>query len=1023
MANHFRNPCQENHMGKSNVHVNEMIPASETPRLKGISRVTGEGSTPEPSKTSHDDVGKPNLLRSLPTEGDRVKSFESAPAWKTRKSNLKVGTWNVRGMGQGKLDVVKAEMERTGINILGVSELKWKGEGHFTSGDHTVYYCGKNWVTGVAFVVGQELSKSVLGYNPINDRIILLRLRAIPVNITLIQVYCPTTAADEQEITTFYRQLESTVNAVSSKDLLLILGDFNAKVGDMVEDGVTGTHGLGTRNEAGDTLVQFCHERRLCITNTYYQLPKRRKYTWTSPDTKTRNQIDYILSQKRWRNAITSVKTLPGADCGSDHELLVANLKIRLKKQKTATLPPRYDLHNTPEAYAVEVKNKFQALELDGKEPEGMWQEIEGVIAKAAKSHLQKKPKKTKTPWLSQEAQEVASLRRTAKTQGDRERYNDLQAQFQRQARADKKAYLEMQCMEVEMYNAVGKTRDMFAKIRELTGSFTARRSVLHGEDGHTLTEGNAIKDRWKEYTRELYQRETTMVEDYTAPKFEHEPPILHSEIRQAMALLANNKSPGEDNVPIELIREAGNEGVDVLHKLMNTIWRTGVWPTKWKRSIYVPIYKKGNPNECCNYRTISLISHASKILLKIIQRRLEPIMESIIPEEQAGFRRARGTRDHISNIRRLMETAREFQQEVYLCFIDYSKAFDCVDHVTLWNVLGEMGVPLHLIDLMRNLYHQQEAAVRTEHGDSEWFGVGKGVRQGCILSPYLFNIYAEHIIRKANLDQCGCGVRVGGRNVDNLRYADDTTLVASSKSGLVEMIERVKAESAKLGLRLNTSKTKIMTTAGETDFKVEGQRLEVVQEFVFLGSLIKDDGSCEREVRRRIALGRKAMTGLRPIMKDRGVPVATKLNLVNAMVFPVVTYGSESWTVRKTEERRIEAFELWCWRRVLRISWTDRVTNKTIIETVRPQTRLLDRIRKNQLTYFGHAIRAGGLEAAIMLGKISGKRRRGRQRTRWIDGLLRSAGRPLGLLVDTARDRYAWRRLAHAVTIGRPPT
>ena len=169
---------------------------------------------------------------------------------------------------------------------------------------------------------------------------------------------------------------------------------------------------------------------------------------------------------------------------------------------------------------------------------------------------------------------------------------------------------------------------------------------------------------------------------------------------------------------------------------------------------MFLPLPKKGDIRKCENNRTIALLSHTSKILLKIIQKRLEPYMEELVSENQAGFRKGRGTRDHIANLRWIMETSREYQKKLYMCFIDYSKAFDCVDHHILWRVLEEMGIPVHIIMLLKTLYENQEATVRTEFGDTDWFVIMKGVRQGCILSPYLFNLYSEYIIRKAGIDE-----------------------------------------------------------------------------------------------------------------------------------------------------------------------------------------------------------------------------------------------------------------------------
>ena len=185
----------------------------------------------------------------------------------------------------------------------------------------------------------------------------------------------------------------------------------------------------------------------------------------------------------------------------------------------------------------------------------------------------------------------------------------------------------------------------------------------------------------------------------------------------------------------------------------------------------------QGNAKECSNYRTIALISHASKVMLKILQARLQQYVNRELPNVQAGFRKGRGIRDQIANIRWILEKAREFPKNISFCFIDYAKDFDCVDHNKLWKIMKEMGIPDHLTCLLRNLYAGQEATVRTGHGRTDWFQIGKGVRQGCIWSPCLFNFYAEYIMRNAGLEETQAGIRIAGRNINSLRYADDTTL------------------------------------------------------------------------------------------------------------------------------------------------------------------------------------------------------------------------------------------------------
>ena len=261
--------------------------------------------------------------------------------------------------------------------------------------------------------------------------------------------------------------------------------------------------------------------------------------------------------------------------------------------------------------------------------------------------------------------------------------------------------------------------------------------------------------------------------------------------------------------------------------------------------------------------------------MLKILQTRLQQYVNHELPDVHAGFRKGRGTRDQIANIRWIIEKAREFQKNIYFCLIDYVKAFDCVDHNKLWKILKEMGIPDHLTCLLRNLYAGQEARVRTGHETADWFQIGKGVHQGCLFSPCLFNLRAEYIMRNARLEEAQAGIRIAGRNINNLRYGDDTTLVAESKEELKSLLTKVKVESEKVGLKLNIQKTKIMASSPITSWQIDGETVETVADFIFLGSKITADGDCSHEIKRHLLLGRKVMTNLDSIFREgNGTPL-----------------------------------------------------------------------------------------------------------------------------------------------------
>ena len=296
----------------------------------------------------------------------------------------------------GKLNIVEKEMERCSVEILGLAEHWWIGQGKFTTleGSMVLYSgrdCGKRR-GGVGFIIHKHITKYVLGYNPVNDRIITIRLKGKPLNITIVQIYAPTADSTEEEIEAFYATLQDTLDNISKKDIIMVAGDWNAKIGKINKKTENiGIYGLGERNERGDLLEDFCITNDLVVSNTTFQQHTRRLYTWKSPGDRHSNQIDYITIARRWRTTIKRVKTRPGADCGSDHQLLVAKVKIKLRYKEKKDIPIRYDMERISEKYKVEVKNKFSALftmSEEEKKPDMLWKEAKKVIHEAARDNI-----------------------------------------------------------------------------------------------------------------------------------------------------------------------------------------------------------------------------------------------------------------------------------------------------------------------------------------------------------------------------------------------------------------------------------------------------------------------------------------------------------------------------------------------------------------------------------------------------------------------------------------------------------
>jgi len=292
---------------------------------------------------------------------------------------------------------------------------------------------------------------------------------------------------------------------------------------------------------------------------------------------------------------------------------------------------------------------------------------------------------------LSEEALQIAVNRREAKGKGENERYTLLNAEFQRITRRDKKVFLRDQCKEIEENNRMGKSRDIFKKIRDTKETFHAKMGSIKDRNGMDLIEAEDIKKRWQEYTEELYKKELHNPDNHDGVITHLEPSILECEVKWALGSITMNKASGGDGIPAELFQILKDDAVKVLHSICQQIWKTPPWPQDWKRSLFISIPQKGNAKECSNYCTIALISHASKIMLKILQARLQQYVNHELPDVQAGFRKGRGTRGQIA-ICWVIEKARELQKNIYLCFIDYAKAFGCVDHNRL-EIFQKMGI------------------------------------------------------------------------------------------------------------------------------------------------------------------------------------------------------------------------------------------------------------------------------------------------------------------------------------------
>ncbi|KAI5735070.1 hypothetical protein M8J77_013749 [Diaphorina citri] len=742
-------------------------------------------------------------------------------------NNYKIATWNVQGLnGLGKIENVMNEMKNMQIDVLGISETFLQGTGDFftnlPSGEkyRTIYSGGDVSRKGTAFIINQKFHNRINNIILKSERIIAMKIQAKPVDIFIIQCYAPNLESDEEEKEAFYDDLRKTIEKKKFQEILILMGDFNAKIGNQKVNDIVGPYGLGTQNEAGELLINFCHE----------------------------------------------------------NSLFVSNRKIS---------------------------------------------------------------------------------------------------------------------------------------------------SSLIDSNGNELFEPESILKRWAEYCENLYKDErpdltATPIEDNDIPEF------TINQIKHVIKRLNNKKSPGPDDIPAEFLKLMDGVGLGIITDMINSIYARGMIPKDFLQSIFIPLPKVSKAKNCADFRTISLISHTSKILLYLIKDRIYNIIEANLTETQMGFRGGKGCRDAISAMRILLEKSVEKDEDIFMTFIDYEKAFDNVNHVKLVSILRSISIPQADIRLIEQLYWGQRGKVRTSAGLSEEFTIVKGVRQGCIISPILFNIYVEQIIKESITEE-PYGILINNRIVNNLRYADDLVLLSSNLDGLKELLKKLSNASTKYNMKINVKKSKFMKVSKQgrrrlANINVNGQIFEEVPTYKYLGSEITNDSRCDTEIKKRIALAKNAFWKHKEIMR-RNISKRTKLRLLKTYVFSILTYGSEAWTVNKIFGKKINAFEQWCYRRMLKVSWIEKVTNKEILRRMgKEKPELLNIIRERKLKFAGHMIRgsSGQLLLDIIEGNIDGRRPRGRPRRVWLDDVKEW----LGLSTyEECKDLAMNRELFRSTTIARLAT
>ena len=938
------------------------------------------------------------------------------------------------------MEVLLREVERVGIQMLGVSETHWP------SGDDDV--CQVNGWTivasgrgdgvhrqGVALVISRELSDQLVSYERISERTVYVTIRLEGVTVRFVQVYAPDSSYPDEVYQEFLDELQAVLAGTPQGEELVVMGDLNARVGSdkhHIWPEVVGKHGYGQCNGRGDMLLQFCAINNLVIGNTLFKNRDCRKITWRTPDNRIGAQIDYIMVGQSLRTKLMNCRVYNSLDVGSDHSCLCAD--FRLQKMKSGRrnrggVVARYQTdklltdHQTAEQYRVIVGGRYEALleEEPGLQTIQLYENFRDIMVETAQECLGTR-RRRQVRGMTADLERRCAERRAArlaklKHPDDIEIsgiYRELNRGVKAEIRRMKRTEMEMRVEQLEIDFRRNNSHNLFKSVRELENKKRRPLQGIKDRNGTVLCREEEVRERWMEHFSEHLGTHFPHEEDALhglMPREnlpEDEPIVEEHEVKIAIDSLKNFKAPGNDGISSELIKAADPIIIKLMTKIFNRIFQDEVTPADWSRLLIIPIFKKGDRMETINHRAISLTSVPCKVFCRVILARMQIKINEFLKESQYGFRAGRGTVDAIFVMRQIMEKARERHLQLHINFVDFKAAFDTIWRDALWKMLAVVGVSEKLVNLIKCMYENTEAAVVVDGKLTEWFNVTEGVRQGCILSPSLFNVFLEFVMEGV---QSLNGITWDEHMSFDIRYADDTTLVALVFDRLELSTAELQRACTKWGMKINATKTKVMTSENNI-LELDGEELDVVNDFRFLGSIVP--GS-EDDIGQRISLAASAFGRLRgPVWRRRDISMGLKVRLYMSLIRPIALYASETWTLTSASKRRLETFEMRCLRVLMGVTIRDRIRSEHIRNHLGVKESIVETVKIKRLKWFGHVMRRPpeSFVNKAYLGDFQHRRPRGRPPKRWRDQISEDTGWSLRDCEQRARDRVDWRSI-----------
>ena len=973
---------------------------------------------------------------------------------------------NVRGCStiESKRCEIGDLFERRRMDVLALNETKMKGRGEVEFGRMKGRISGVmegRAREGVALLLSEWLIKLVVEWKEVSSRLMWVRVRLGRECWAFVSAYGPGSEIKEDKRNEFWSELADCVEGLSRRNYVVVLGDLNARVGNGGIEGVLGNYGVPGVNESGERLLDMCVEKELAVGNSFFRKKNVNKFTWVrvlGGRVVERALMDYVLISKKMIGRVKDVHVFRGVAAGimSDHFLVEAKVIVAKewgnRKEECRREVVKVDELKKPEK-KQEYQERLETVYNRVKEQEvGELEEEEWKPMKEAFIENTRDICGTRyvgggirkgSEWWNESLKKKVEEKRKAFGEwlqfGDRERYErhrTINMEVKRMVREAKRAANDRWGQDFGRSYEENKKK-FWKELKRKRKGGTGMEETVKDRNGRLLKGDNARK-RWAEYFENLLnvvedrEAEIVAVTGVQVPvmEAENESEITKEEVERALKETKSGKAPGVDGVHAEMLKEGGVTVVEWLVRLFNVCFYLGMCPVDWVLAVIVPLYKgKGDIHDCSNSRGISLLSVVGKVYGRILINRIRDRTEGAISEVQSGFRRGRGCTDQSFVVRQICEKYGRKGKDVYFAFLDLEKAYDRVDREAMWNVLRLYGVGGKLLKAVKSLYVGSKACVRVGNEMSDWFPVRVGLRQGCVMSPWLFNLYIDGVVREVNAKVLGLGLELRDGNdeawqLNQLLFADDTVVVADSEEKLCQLVTEFGRVCRRRKLRVNVGKSKVMRftnneDGNRLDVRLDGEVLEEVAQFKYLGSIIAADGGVEADICNRVNEGCKVLGAMKGIINNRGLGMNVKRVLYEKVIVPTVTYGSELWGMKVSERRRLNVFEMKCLRSMAGVSRLDRIRNEEVRERTGMRKELADRVDMNVLRWFGHVERMDNerLTKRVMNSKVDGRNVRGRPRFGWMDGVKKAVserGIDVREAKEPTRNRNEWRAIVY---------